>query len=379
MVFEEDFRFWPENQDPDLFDYEKRVRGLLAFRKGTASSSQQSLPPAGQEDAAVPPWRSTKGRGKEKPETRFWAAATRGSSEPTAKDEGYHENVADLVRWATVAHRKECGHLLWVGWCPHRKPSQMGHGAHAILVSKRGMVSISEALSEGKIAKGHIDLELRHWLQKEGVAKTVQASHIVPPLGGYIQHESGCDPSQFGSHTAGRPSQFDEGTSAHGTRVCHDPKHRTKSLVVFAPRNGERVWHETPSDARLASDEFLWRSLGEPTASDSEEESESPTSIPFTPTTDDEDEDKAAWKSSKRFKRAERQFLMRQKFRVWVKDGEQAGVVMWAGVMDEGRVAIAKTTRASLFLFLRFCRLFGFWLHLVHQMLFKAGMGHRVI
>ena len=324
MIFEEDFRFWPVNQDPDLIDYDKRVMSLLKFRKERASSSNQgSLPPL-EEDTPLPPWRSTKRRGQEKPEGRFFSSATRGSSEPTAKDEGYTENVADLVRWATVAHREGCGNLVWIGWVPHKKPSHMHHGGHCLLLSKDGMVKVAEAMGNGGIAKGHIDLKLRCWLQQPGVSKDVGACYIFPPLGGYIQHESGCDPQQYGSHTAGRPSLFDDGNPAYGTRVAHDPKHRTKWLIQFAPKAADRVWIATPDDATLASDECLWRSVREPTASDSEDDqSEAATSIDFSP--DDEEDE---WKKSKRYKRGERQFNLRQRFRHWVQDGQKAGVVV---------------------------------------------------
>ena len=77
MIFEEDFRFWPVNQDPDLIDYDKRVMSLLKFRKERASSSNQgSLPPL-EEDTPLPPWRSTKRRGQEKPEGRFFLGDAR--------------------------------------------------------------------------------------------------------------------------------------------------------------------------------------------------------------------------------------------------------------------------------------------------------------
>ena len=192
------------------------------------------------------------------------------------------------------------------------------------MLSKDGMVKVAEAMGNGGIAKGHIDLKLRCWLQQPGVSKDVGACYIFPPLGGYIQHESGCDPQQYGSHTAGRPSLFDDGNPAYGTRVAHDPKHRTKWLIQFAPKAADRVWIATPDDATLASDECLWRSVREPTASDSEDDqSEAATSIDFSP--DDEEDE---WKKSKRYKRGERQFNLRQRFRHWVQDGQKAGVVV---------------------------------------------------
>ena len=113
IVFEEDFRFYPEGQDPEGCDrYAERVdreitrRGFQALRglAGCESPPPQSPSPS--------PARG-KGKGKPKPESRLWTCWTRRSVDFLDEEEGFSSNLnlADLVRWASV------GNLVWVSWC----------------------------------------------------------------------------------------------------------------------------------------------------------------------------------------------------------------------------------------------------------------------
>ena len=74
------------------------------------------------------------------------------------ENEGFSSNVADLVRWATVAHRHKMGNLVWVGWDHgNDKPSRLSNGSHLIMVSKTGLSHMAKALFERQIERGHID------------------------------------------------------------------------------------------------------------------------------------------------------------------------------------------------------------------------------
>ena len=115
MVFEEDYRFFPPGEDPDGADtYGQRVIKMMSKRAEAAQSSE-SPPP--QTSESLPPQGKSSGKGKPKPESRFHASASRGSSDlADDENEGFSSNLADLVRHATVAHRLGWGNLIWVGW-----------------------------------------------------------------------------------------------------------------------------------------------------------------------------------------------------------------------------------------------------------------------
>ena len=98
--------------------------------------------------------------------------------------------MADLVRWATVAHRHHMGNLVWVGWCPEQKASQLRKGSHLIMVSKPGFIQLSRAFDEGAIERGHIDLVLKTWLKTGNTAQRVGACYTYPQMGGY--HRQPC-------------------------------------------------------------------------------------------------------------------------------------------------------------------------------------------
>ena len=110
MVFEEDYRFFPEELDPDgCDDYGKRVVKMLSDR-AFAAQQQFESPPHERPSASSSGGKSSGKGGKPKPESRFHSTASRGSSNlQDDVNEGFSSNLADLVRWATVAHRHKMG------------------------------------------------------------------------------------------------------------------------------------------------------------------------------------------------------------------------------------------------------------------------------
>ena len=102
----------PEGKDPDgCHDYGERVVKIV-HRGFAKAHGFQSLPPQSQGSASMLGKSSGKG-GKPKPESRFHSTSSRGSSDLTdVVNEGFSYNVADLVRWATVAHRHQVGNLI---------------------------------------------------------------------------------------------------------------------------------------------------------------------------------------------------------------------------------------------------------------------------
>ena len=88
-------------------------------------------------------------------------------------NEGFSSNFADLVRWATVAHRHRMGNLVWVGWCPGKKPSHLGKGSHLIMLSRQGFWHLRNGFDDKEIARGHIDLVLKAWLSTGNTAQRI--------------------------------------------------------------------------------------------------------------------------------------------------------------------------------------------------------------
>ena len=325
MVFEEDFRFFPEGKDPDSADdYGERLVKVVVDIGFAALQGSESPPP--QSPSPSEGKSSGKG-GKPKPESRFHTTASRGSSDLKDEvNEGFSSNLADLVRWATVAHRHQVGNLVWVGWCPASKPSQLGKGSHLIMLSKEGFVKLSEAFARDEIERGHIDLVLKAWLRKDDTAQRVGACYVYPQMGGYHAHASGCDPKNFGEDKGGRPSAWAFENPASGTRQATDPKQRGKFLIQWrGPLSGNRVWLNCPTDKELVEAKWKWKSFREPTASD-------PSGSTQAIKQEEKDKDPQNPTSlspprSKRSRRAQRQFEMRDKYRVWADTLEEAAVV----------------------------------------------------
>ena len=144
------------------------------------------------------------------------------------------------------------------------------------------------------IQRGHIDLVLKAWLQTPGVAEKLACCYDYPPMGGFTQHTSGCDPRQFGEHTAGRPSAFETDNPAVGTRQASDPKCRGKYFIQWRKISAERIWEACPTDEELVQPKYRWKSIKEPTASEHQEQASG------------EEEDKER-KRTKRHRRAQHQ------------------------------------------------------------------------
>ena len=131
LLFEEDYRFWPECEDPDNADqYQRRLQEVVQARKrkehaAPARGSVANDPAyrAGQASSsaagAYRPAIAATGRDEARLRSEFHYMPKRGGSEWYTPDDGLTGNIADLLRMATFAHRQGCGELIWFGWCPH--------------------------------------------------------------------------------------------------------------------------------------------------------------------------------------------------------------------------------------------------------------------
>ena len=225
-----------------------------------------------------------------------------------------------------MAHRHGMGNLVWVGWVPGKKPSQLGVGSHCIMLSKDGMVHLSRAFCSGEIERRDVDLALKHWLTTGDNAQQMGACYMYPPMGGFIRHESGCDPRRYGAGTGGRPSAWEEGGNpASGTRQAEDPCQRGKYLIQWREGgSAHRLWLPAPTDQELVTTKYRWYSIREPTASGTSSSSQQ---VKKEEETDTEDKSVSpAEHPSKRFKRAERQHNVREVFRWFTTNPAEAAV-----------------------------------------------------
>ena len=219
------------------------------------------------------------------------------------------------MRIATMCHRKQMGHLIWVSWVPAKaKASRIGHGSQCLMVSKGGAFAIHKAKESGKLKKGHIDLALKDWLLMDGEAEAAEACYIYPPIGNYTEHASECDPKQFGGDKI-RPSGFDSGENpCHGTRLSGDPRSRAKFMIQWRPGWHNRPWTPFEEESVLhETDQYLWRSK-EFTIGSNMTRDEA-LSLPNNPGT------------TKREKRLFRDFMNRMNRRNWVS--AEAKCVVW--------------------------------------------------
>ena len=163
------------------------------------------------------------------------------------------KNILDLVRMSVLAHRHGAGNIVWGCWQPGgagtkiKHPRSINSGAMLLMMNPAGagyvlskMVDLTSHGGPAPIMKpGHFDIELNKLLWSARRAQEAKACYIIPPIGNYSTHPSGCDP-KFGKGE-GRPSCWDESWCCPGTRRSEDPQYREKMFVqwsnTFVPKN----------------------------------------------------------------------------------------------------------------------------------------------
>ena len=215
FIIEEDFRWYPEGEDPQGHDKFKERAEKTKKKQDRAAS----LPPCKRGTIALEPDSSkynkmghpvestTTGKGKGKKgqdrvKTRYFESRPRGSGCMDDADEGMCENVADMVRMAKYAHCKGMGDIIWCSWVPRGPKGKssgvtiLQRGTAMLMLTKKGFGAFDRACEAGDIPPGHIDIVLKNWLTK--TAKEVNACYIYPCVGSYIEHPSDCDPKNYG-------------------------------------------------------------------------------------------------------------------------------------------------------------------------------------
>ena len=170
-----------------------------------------------------PEWRKCDGVAKPKvfpkPSLRRPGAAVATGNEvievegPPQKDAMYvacdhSQFLLDVVDIANTAARHGCGHFVWLGWdashwtggpeekqtWKNRKESPTS-GAHLSLMTTKGARFLMDKIVADQLPKGHMGHQFIFWLMHfQGNARKPNpefgASYIVPPLGGYMTHNT---------------------------------------------------------------------------------------------------------------------------------------------------------------------------------------------
>lgn len=232
IVFEEDFRFAPEFDDPAwkhggrrdtsrslneaLYGSSRPPTTQGASSSGAASSTE---PTAGQQKAKMAQHPGSWVR-KNVAETKNIVLQERATREDWKVTSMY---LRDLVAFANDAHRKKRGEFMFMGWQPFGaggsgKIDRYGSGAMCTMMSKSGARRLQYGFEHDDTMSrpGHMDLVLkRFWSQPEHS----QVCYITPPLGGYFEHISGCERA---FKDTPRPSVWLEAWCCPGTRARFD-------------------------------------------------------------------------------------------------------------------------------------------------------------
>ena len=256
LVAENDFRFFREHcvSDRDwLVEVDAFVESHLQGPEIVDSWGQlrPSWPPESED--IIPSSDDELGGGSERVEpvahrsleeiqgsgTSFWGFSKAGKF---MDKEAYHsEELCDLVRIANCAHRKGKGDLIWYSWVGAKHdPTMPSHGSTLVGVTPEGAYKLMVAMEKVK-KPGHFDIWLRDQCCHEG--ENLQASFVLPSIGGYDEHISGCDPTNTGVEGGWRPGLWDDYWALEGVRIVkRDLPHKTRNVCDFVPPKAKRDW-----------------------------------------------------------------------------------------------------------------------------------------
>ena len=237
LVFEEDFRFWPQGEDPDSADdYKARLGDVLKEKKSSRSPNKikkkpqeaEAAPQAGQASSSSSGAYRPDAKGKEKGKnivTEHHYTPVRGSTDVKDLNDGLSSNVADLLRMATKCHRENMGDIIWFGWCPPNNGSTpivaIQRIAWCDADTKRSYGDIG-GYARGKGGKRPHRFGARPLAPAGGRGQTCEGFLHLPLGGAFFEHPSACDPKNFGEAQGGRPAGWSIKCASKGTRTIHD-------------------------------------------------------------------------------------------------------------------------------------------------------------
>ena len=116
--------------------------------------------------------------------------------------------LLDVLDIAAIAGRRGCGDFVWLAWdashwtggAEEKKSWKVRQesptsGAHLSIMTAKGARFLMQQMKAGKLPKGHMGHQFIFWLKHfQGLSSRPNphfgASYIVPPLGGYMSHDT---------------------------------------------------------------------------------------------------------------------------------------------------------------------------------------------
>ena len=149
------------------------------------------------------------------------------------------EELSDLVRIVTTASRACLGELVWLSWCGRQfRKLHPSHGTTLVSLTRRGAEQLQPLIDAAK--PQHFDVWLRDTLLHGGWADPMKlgASFVVPSIGSYDEHLSGCDPNNAGEGGI-RKSTWKEPWTQPGVRPrARSEKDKPRWIARFCKKGG---------------------------------------------------------------------------------------------------------------------------------------------
>ena len=164
------------------------------------------------------------------------------------------QELRDLVRVCTAAHRIGRGNFVWLCWEGNRTNSRSmpSHGTTLVAFTAAFARAFAEFLQSA--SPGNLDLILLARLKSEKVQEEVRACFVYPSCGSYDAHWSGCEPS-----IGVRESSWSVSWVGEGFRSKNIPRY----LGAWQKKGGAR-WLTPALD--LDSPSLVWRTERPPTS-----------------------------------------------------------------------------------------------------------------
>ena len=166
LVFEEDFRFWPDDQEPTAWAME--VGDDAAEPTAAAEPSSSSCAAAAKKKSRPP---RAKGY--------WWEIKEQGrKSDDVIPGPGVPPEVADCVRYSILAERHHAGDLMWMGYqCLGKRKTMIFSGTAFLMVTQFAASILEKAMRRDECERDHIDRSFKAWLLRRPETQKKLASH----------------------------------------------------------------------------------------------------------------------------------------------------------------------------------------------------------
>jgi hypothetical protein len=189
------------------------------------------------------------------------------------------EELQDIVKLCTAAHRRGKGGLVWLSWDGGSTSGRKLSPCHASTLLAVSHLTAVVMLSEfEKFSFRHFDLALRARLEEEeGCAARYQASYVCKSIGHYVGHLSGCQEGLGFRRADWQNSWVQEGVRPRAGQ-------EDRWLCDFSRSGGPNYICKVSLPER-GDEDLRWKTQRPPKDGDTTEESE--------------DDDQSGWKSRK--------------------------------------------------------------------------------